>query len=262
MTHLTPFKPVLGSRSPALRFGPQSLGMALSMAMGLALLAGCGGGGQEPAHDPSDVDSGQSERRRSGGDLAVSAAIGALDPGEVTATFQAALPDFERCMAEGARQVEFLGGGVEFELKIDRAGALTEAFVSRSSLGDRTTEDCLLGALRKRTWPKPQGGEHGLAKKAFDFDQINDVRPPVLWSAEQVTDALAGARSELDQCKNGAQGSFEATVYVGTEGQPLGVGLSQTDAADAGAVRCLVGVLRGLTFPSPGSWPSKVSFQL
>ncbi len=248
--------------SPALSFPTQRPLLGVMLSLTVTLLAGCGGGSHEPAQDPSDVDNGQAERRQSGGDLAVSADIGALDPGEVTATFQAAMPDFERCMAAGARQVEFLGGGVEFELKIDRAGALTDAFVSRSSLGDRSTEDCLLGALQKRTWPKPQGGEHGLAKKGFDFDQINDVRPAVLWSADQVTDALSGARSELDQCKSGAQGSFEATVYVGTEGQPLGVGLSQTDAADAGAVRCLVGVLRGMKFPSPGSWPSKVSFQL
>jgi hypothetical protein len=120
----------------------------------------------------------------------------------------------------------------------------------------------MLSAVRSRSWPKPVGGTYGLARKSFDFDAPNDVRPPVEWDGEQVKGALKKLSDKLDECRDGASGTFEATAYVSTEGRVLAAGMAPPNAAAERAVDCLVSAIREGSFPSPGSWPAKVSFQL
>ncbi len=232
-------------------------------ALGFSLLgqAACGGSEPPPKAPVEDVDD-DSANHGSRPPLDVSAEIGALDEGEVTKTFEAALPDLEACMKSGANRVEFIGGAVQFSLKINQSGSLSEAYLERTTLGDRDTEKCLITALGKRTWPVPQGGIHGLAHKGFEFDMVNDVRPPVMWDAGEVRDTLDSLSSKISECKSGSSGDFEVTMYVGTSGQVLGAGVAQSDASDNTAADCIVEVLKEGKFKSPGSWPAKVSFRL
>ena len=116
----------------------------------------------------------------------------------------------------------------------------------------------MLETMRKKSWPKPVGGEHGLARKSFSFDPPNDVRPPTDWTQTDAEPGLKPIANELDECKQGASG-FMATLYVGTDGKVLAAGVTPPDERGDSAVDCLVGVLEGATFPSPGSWPAKVS---
>ncbi|MCA9626429.1 MAG: hypothetical protein KC766_02130 [Myxococcales bacterium] len=231
------------------------------LALGLLSQAACGGGDPPPKAPVQDLDD-DSGKRSSGSPLDVSAEIGALDEGEVTKTFEAALPDLEACMKSGASRVEFIGGAVQFSLKINQGGSLSEAYLERTTLGDRDTEKCLLTALGKRTWPSPQGGIHGLAHKGFEFDMVNDVRPPVIWDSGEVRETLDSLSDKISECKSGGAGDFEVTMYVGTSGQVLGAGVAQSNASDDTAADCIVGVLKDGKFKSPGSWPAKVSFSL
>ena len=59
-----------------------------------------------------------------------------------------------------------------------------------------------------------------------------------------------------------AGGNFEATMYVSTDGSVLAVGVTPPDEGGEDAVDCLVSTLKQATFPSPGSWPAKVTFAL
>jgi hypothetical protein len=158
--------------------------------------------------------------------------------------------------------VEFLSGSVSFFLKVDASGKVDQAYLERSTLGDRDTEKCMLSALKSQAWPKPVGGEHGLARKSFDFDSPNDVRPPMDWDPEHVQTTLKKLGDKLDECRNGNSGSFEATAYVSTEGSIIAASVTPPNEAGEAAVDCLVDALRGASFPSPGSWPAKVSFSL
>ena len=115
---------------------------------------------------------------RRGGQRAIS--VGGLNEEKVDKTFQSALSDFQRCIDDGAKRVEFLGGSVSFLVKIDTHGKVDHAHLEKSTIGDRDTEKCMLDSLRAKRWPKPVGGEHGLARKSFDFDPPNDVRAPRL----------------------------------------------------------------------------------
>lgn len=192
----------------------------------------------------------------------VSAEIGALDEDAVTKTFASSMKGLQRCLDHGAGKVQYLGGSVSFSIKVDQDGRLSDARLDRSTLGDRDTEKCMLDVLRSKVWPKPVGGMHGLASKSFQFDPPNDVRPPTEWSSDRVDKTLEDLASKISTCKGSASGSFGATLYVDTDGHALSVGVTPPDSQGEAAVDCLVGVLKEAKYPSPGSWPAKVSFTL
>jgi len=229
----------------------------VSVALGATLLSGCGG--SEPT--PKLADEAPEVRERPERPINATSEIGGLNEDEVDAAFKSSLKGLQRCLDKGASRVEFLGGSVSFFLKIDSAGQVSAAYLEESTLGDRATERCMLDTMRKKTWPKPVGGEHGLARKSFSFDPPNDVRAPTDWTPADAEPGLKSISSALSECKSGASG-FAATLYVGTDGKVLAAGVTPPDEAGDSAVDCLVGVLEDATFPSPGSWPAKVKLDL
>jgi hypothetical protein len=188
--------------------------------------------------------------------------IGGLDDAKVKQTFEHLSSRLTGCYAAGAQRLPYLGGDVRFVVRIARDGSVRWAYVRDSTLGDRDTEVCMLGVLKAASWPKPLGGE-GLAENSFAFEPGNEERPPVAWSPEQLGPALRSARSALSQCrkKAGAK-SIKATLYVETDGKATSVGVASADEKGEAAAPCVVEALKGLKFPSPGSYASKVSVTL
>jgi len=236
----------------------RSIACAASALLAIVTCAACGG--SEPP--PKAAEAAPEAEHESAGPVGVSAEIGGLNEDKVDKVFQRTLPDFQTCLDDGAKRVEFLGGGVSFFLKINEHGKIDHAHLEKSTLGDRDTEKCMLDTLRKKRWPKPVGGVHGLARKSFDFDPPNDVRAPTSWDSDKVSDAIGKLSKKVSACKEGTNGAFEATVYVSTDGSVLAAGVTPPDEAGESNVDCLVGVLKGATLPSPGSWPAKVTFTL
>jgi hypothetical protein len=222
------------------------------------LALACGGGATPEAKVADDAPAVENER---GSGVSASSEIGGLNEDEVDAAFSSSVKGLQSCLDKGAQRVEFLGGSVSFFLKIDTSGKVDHAHLERSTIGDRATEKCMLEALRRKDWPKPVGGDHGLARKSFDFDPPNDVREPAPWSQEDAEPGLKEVSEDLSKCKDG-KGAFQATLYVGTEGNVLAAGVTPPDEDGEQAVDCLVGVLEGAKFPSPGSWPAKVTLDL
>jgi len=158
--------------------------------------------------------------------------------------------------------VEFISGHVKFFVRITMDGSAKWAYLPECTIGDRETERCMLGVVKSARWPTPVEGE-GQAQKAFDFDPAPDVRDAVPWGADRVAKTLASARAKLSQCAQGVPGRYRATVYVHTNGTALAAGVSPPDERGEGAaVDCMVDVIRALKFPSPGSWPAKVMFDV
>jgi hypothetical protein len=236
-------------------------GALLAIAAWVAL-SGCGGGSTETAGARSAADEEAPRERHEGTKMAASAEIGALDEGKVTQTFQGAMAELKRCLSAGASRNEFEGGDIAFFVKVDTDGRAVHAHVERSTLGDRETEKCMLKALRRQTWPRPQGGDVGLARNSFGFDMPNDTRPPTDWDSGRVSETVATLSTKLDKCKHGANGEFTATVYVDPDGAATSAGIASSDESGEGAADCLAGVLKDAKYPSPGSWTAKVTFPL
>ena len=235
----------------------------LLVAVACSVLAACAiaaCGGSEPAPKAPEPTPEAHDDAPSG--ASVSAEIGGLSEEKVDKTFQSALSDFQHCLDDGAKRVEFLGGSVSFFVKINERGKVDHAHLEKSTMGDRETEKCMLDSLGRKRWPKPVGGLHGLARKSFDFDPPNDVRAPTSWDGDRVSDVVSKLTRKLSACKKGASGSFEATLYVATDGSVLSAGVTPPDEPGEADVDCLVDTLKGASFPSPGSWPAKVTFSL
>ncbi|HYQ18436.1 MAG TPA: AgmX/PglI C-terminal domain-containing protein [Polyangiaceae bacterium] len=222
-----------------------------------SLLVACGD--STPAAKTADDQPETHERHDSR--PSVSSEIGGLNEDEVNASFESSLKGLQRCLNDGASRVEFLGGSVSFFVKIDSDGKVDAAYLEKSTLGDRDTEKCMLDAMRARSWPKPVGGEHGLARKSFDFDPPNDVRAPADYDHGHLDKGLGKISSKLASCKS-AKGSYEATIYVATDGSVLSAGVTPPSEDGEGSIDCLVSTLKSASFPSPGSWPAKVTFTL
>lgn len=192
----------------------------------------------------------------------VTSEIGGLNEAKVSFAFKQSLKGLTRCIEQGASRNEYLSGEVSFFVLIGRSGSLSEAYVERSTLGDRETEKCMLAVLGEQTWPKPVGGEKGEARKSFTFDLQSDVRPPVDWESSELDPTLRKLARKIEACKNGVDGPFQTTLYVDTSGRALGAGIAPPSAAGEESVDCLVEVLMEARYPSPGSWPAKVQFEL
>jgi hypothetical protein len=226
----------------------------------LVVAVACGGG-NPPAKTARDTPEEQ-EQEGGGTPLDVSSEIGALDEDKVNEAFSGSIKELQRCLDQGSRRIEFIGGGVSFYVKVDGSGRLSHAHLEQTSLGDRETEKCMLGVLRGKSWPAPVGGDAGYARKSFDFDPPNDVRPPEEWSSDRVVESLAKKSDEIAKCKNGSSGEFTVTMYVSADGDALGVGIAPPDEAGEAAVDCLVDVIKGAKYPDPGGWAAKVTFTL
>jgi hypothetical protein len=215
----------------------------------------------ESAPPPKTADDKPETEEPNRSHLTMSSEIGGLNEDKVNAAFESSLSGLEQCLHQGASRVEFLGGSVSFFVKIDTRGRVDGAYLEKSTLGDRDTEKCMLDTMRSKKWPKPVGGEHGLARKSFDFDPPNDVRAPADYDETHLNKGLDKIGGKLASCK-GKKGSYEATIYLATDGSVLSAGVTPPDEAGEDSVDCLVSTLKSASFPSPGSWPAKVTFTL
>src|SRR6185369_10556640 len=220
------------------------------------------GGSEPPPAAPTHEAPKAAERPKPKQRLSMSGQLGSLDEGKVEDTFNRLIPRFGECLAQGSSRVEFIGGHVKFFVRIALDGTAKWAYLSESTIGDRETERCMLGVAKGVRWPIPTEGE-GQAQKAYDFDPSPDVRDAVPWGADRIAKSLATARPKLGQCTQGAPGRYHATVYVQTNGTAISAGVATPDErGEGGAADCLVSVIKGMKFPSPGSWPAKVMFDV
>lgn len=210
----------------------------------------------QPAEEPRyEID--DSEETRGGPEMM--AEFGGLNEEKVARVFKNVQPALADCLMKGYDRVEFLGGEVRFLVNVNLSGRAESAFIESSNLGDYETERCMLRELSSQKWPKPVGGRIGPARNSIAFDPPSDVRAPVQWSSDDVRSALAQGSEQLRAC--GGHGPFVITAYVSTNGSVLSVGVAHADPHGEAAAECLLQAVRSLKFPSPGSWPAKVSFE-
>jgi hypothetical protein len=229
------------------------------LSLSYLLCFGCGGP-EKPAAQPA------SERTEDDYDptriVSATAEIGAMPEDATIYAFKDSWPDIQDCFKEGTERLEFIGGHIEVQVVVDSTGHPSHIFARNSTLGDRNTEKCMFAALRKAPWPAPVGGPIGEAENSFDFEVAGDVRPPVEWETDRVRPVLQNYADGISQCKRATAGTFTATVYVDTTGSAMGAGIAPPDKEGEAASDCLIDILSEAKYPSPGSWPAKVSFTL
>ncbi len=208
-----------------------------------------------PPPPPRIADAAPEQEKVDTGPSSMEAEIGGLDEYAMDKAF--ASLDVSGCIEPRAAELDQLGGEIHLKLRIDRRGSTRWAYLSRSTLGDREAEKCVLDLARAKSWPKPLSGE-GLAEK----DLVIDPRAEPLALDERKSRApVAQARAEAAKCKRGVPGSFLATVYVQTDGRVATAGVSVPSEKGEDVADCVVDALRKLRFRgAPG--PGKLSFEI
>ena len=218
--------------------------------------------GSKPAPVATAPQTKHSEPARETASIGVSSEVGALDEDAVNRVFERAQPSLMACVRKGASRVELLGGDVAIFVGINAQGKGEVVRLERSTMGDRDTEACMIQVLSERHWPKPVGGRKGQVHKSFSFDMPNDARPPVEWTAEDVEGTLKKLHKHVEECTGGGSGTYQITAYIDTRGTAISVGIAPPDTLGESKADCLVSLIKGARFKSPGSYPAKVSFEL
>jgi hypothetical protein len=217
-----------------------------------------------PAQQPVETAPKQDQSGSSRAIMSIESEVGALDETKVEATFKRVSPGLMECFGKGSRALPYLSGEVRFAVRVNKQGEAALVYIKDSTLGDRSTEECMVGQLKSARWPAPQGGNEGLAENAFSFEPGNDERPAVDLAEENLGDRFKQkGKPALSRCRSEAgTGPIKATVYIDTEGKPVSAGASSEDERGEKAIPCVLAELRELTFPSPGSYAGKVTLTI
>jgi len=202
---------------------------------------------------------------RSGGDPnapSVQAEVGALDGAAVDEVTGRVRSKAEGCFEQANAKLPFpvIHGDLELTIRIRSDGTVRWVFPSKDELGHQGITDCIAALLQAESWPKPEGGEEGIARASYGRGP--EGRAPVPWGASDLGGAGQSLATELRSCKqrHGAE-RISVTLYVDADGRVMSAGAAVDAGQAADAVTCAVRAARGKTFPSPGSFPAKVSLE-
>jgi hypothetical protein len=185
--------------------------------------------------------------------------VGALDREAVDAAFSAARSSVKSCIDEANRGLEFqvVGGDIEVEVRINKDGSVKHVYPKSSDIGHAGAERCILEAVAAQSWPSPEGGESGIARTRYGLDA--PAARPAQAGMTDLGQAGATLASKLRRCRTqSGTSSLQVTLYVDADGNVMAAGASVGDDAGLDAIDCAIDATKGLTFPSPGSYPAKV----
>ncbi len=216
---------------------------------------------QEAKSPPDQVDDEpEPVTARPSGGPAIESEIGALDENAVKDTFGQARAKVVKCLrgANEGLDLPVVGGELEIEVRVKSDGSVRWVLPTRSTLGHRGAEQCVASVLTSLAWPRPEDGDEGIARTDYGIDPPG--RAPVAWSPDDLGSHRAKVKAELAACKQAAGTSaLSVTLYVDADGKVISAGGAAGDEHGGDAIDCGVAAVKGMTFPSPGSYPAKVT---
>lgn len=232
----------------------------------VAALVGCGGEDEESARTtapPPERTSGREAPPPARETVQIEGLMGTLSQDDVQRGLEVHMDRFARCFVDRQAEVEVLGGAVELAFRIDVQGHVLWVYPRRSTVGDRVTEQCVLGVASRARFPRPRGGE---AEFSFPIglEPPDDVRPPLNWDADRVAQSVERNQQRvLARCRErGSSAQFHVTAYIARGGAVMTAGASTDDQGAVDAIDCILESVHEWTMPDPGSYPAKVTFVL
>ena len=135
---------------------------------------GCGSK-QPPASNASAVEettieSPSAEAQEESSTVATPVILGALDKSLIDKTISTATSRITHCYRKDLVDNPELAGKVVYKIVIDKDGAVSKAEVKETTLQAPKAEECIANALRRLTFPAPQGGGIVIVSYPFVFD--------------------------------------------------------------------------------------------
>jgi hypothetical protein len=227
----------------------------------LALVAVDCGGGPEPT--PTAVPQSDFEEEEQYKEVGAVGIMGTIPTIRIHERFEMKLRSFERCFREREKLLPYIGGHVEFYLRVALNGSVRWVYLRNSSVGDRKTERCLLDIVRRMKFPRPRGGGEAEIGWDFDRDPDPDVRVPVKLDARRAAYLVRENARPIAACGIPSS-TVTVTAYVAPGGRVAAAGAhsSYRRAAEDAVLDCVTEKVSGWTLPDPGSYAGKISFDV
>lgn len=222
-------------------------------------LVACGGSSDGAQTETQTSETSGSERRPEANDgLGVTGLMGTIRQDQVENALNPRMGRFQRCFMDRMGSVELLGGNIRLAFRVHVDGSVAWVYPEETDIGDRETEQCVLGVARGTRFPQPRGGEAEF-HWGFGLDPSEDLRPPLSWEADALGRAADDMRALGRRC--GARGpGHTITAYINPGGEVLAAGGTMPDPESETALDCILEGVRGASMPDPGSYPAKITF--
>lgn len=226
-------------------------------ALSAVLLLACGGADAPPPEEPRPLPPPPAEEPDDG--MVVEGQTGTISQMAVESAMGTHLERLGGCYRQALGGAPFLLGDVILSFRIARDGSVRAVFPLSSTLGHQATQACLVERARGIRFARPVGGE-AEASYPLAFNP-GSGRPPDVWQADRVAEAIAEHRAEIDACGVSGEG-YSLTMYVEPGGRVVSAGVSYPGVDDAEAADCVARAAVAWTMPDPGSWKAKVTVEL
>ncbi|MCA9574457.1 MAG: AgmX/PglI C-terminal domain-containing protein [Polyangiales bacterium] len=196
--------------------------------------------------------------------MEVEGILGSLAQSTITRAMSQRMGRFSDCFAQRYDALPVLAGAATLAFRVRGDGSVRWVHLVNSTVGDRETERCVLGAAAgMRFTPGPVGGDAEF-QDTIELQAPDDVRPPVAWQPSRLRATLRTAGSGLRTC-NVPGDDLRITVYVDPGATVAAVGASfvpRDPSADSqAALDCVTQAVARWPFPDPGSYTAKVTFE-
>ena len=190
--------------------------------------------------------------------MSIEGQLGTIAPANVRRVMHDAEAALMSCYTRRVEALPCLAGRVELRLRVSEDGAVRWAIPTRSTLGDRDTERCMVEAASALRFEPPCGGEAEVTT-ALDMEGGPDRRPATDWAAQRVEVALRARRTALAACRRGDRSPLQVTVYVAPDGSVAAAGAALASQESAAMTDCVLREVQALRLPTPGSWYARTT---
>lgn len=232
---------------------------ASALVLAAAGLTACGR--REPARAPEPKTAPVAKKQPARPQMKMASELGYVDPKEVDAAFARSQESLLTCLEQRSTVFDGVSGTFSVFLRLSDEGRVRWGNLESSSLGDRKVEKCILDVFQRTQWPRPDQGDAEVRNK-LDFDLPDGVRPPLALTAARFQATLGPSMAKLASCKGSERGTVEVTAYIDAGGTVLSAGAASKNGKFRGELDCVADTVKALTFPSPGSYPAKISFPI
>ena len=189
--------------------------------------------------------------------MTIEGQLGTLPQAHVRRVLRDAEHTMMECYTRRVEELPVLAGRVELRIRVGTDGAVRWALPT-STLGDRTTEQCMTDAAAALHFDAPCGGEAEVTT-SLEMDGGPDRRPATEWPAQRAAAAIRTRRTAIAACRHGDVTPLQVTLYVAQDGSVAAAGASIANEGAVTVADCVLREVHAVRFPSPGSWLARTT---
>jgi hypothetical protein len=165
---------------------------------------------------------------------------GTLNKDDVHQAMDARQRDFDQCIAQARRTVQWLSGSLKFAFKVDGQGRIAELKPTLVTIGHRALEQCLTQVVAQTQFPKPAGRATAEFSWGMSIEPVSGQTSNTL-RANAVSGLVRKHKRELiHDCEVPRRARFRITAYVSTTGSMMSLGGTASPGAADSRFDCVL----------------------